>query len=258
MLLQQRIVERISSEDICYSFFIKDLCTGESYSHNEHEVVSSASTIKLPVMAEVMSQVKGGMLSLGQRITVKAADKVDYSILQLLETGNTYSLLDVVKLMIIQSDNTAANILIDLVGMDAVNRNIEQQGMKDTRLQRRMLDFAAKSEGRDNFTSAYDMALFLERLYNGKVVDNTYDALMVEVMKQQLDRSMVYVDIPDDVVVAHKTGDLDRSNHDVGIFYTPKGDFIFSMLTWNAQSNNHSRKVVASAAKAAYDYWMER
>lgn len=100
MLLQQRIVERIGSEDICYSFLVKDLRTGENYGHNEHEVVSSASTIKLPVMAEVMSQVKSGMLSLGQRITVKEADKVGYSILQLLETGNTYSLLDVVTLMI--------------------------------------------------------------------------------------------------------------------------------------------------------------
>jgi beta-lactamase class A len=256
MSLREKLVDVVGIEKIQYSFYIKDLRAGCSCCQNEHEVVSSASTIKLPVMAEVMRQVKEGMLCLDQRIAVSEEEKVDYSILQLLSTGNSYSLLDVVTLMIIQSDNTAANFLIDLVGMDAVNRTIARLGMKNTQLQRKMLDFTAKKERRDNLTSAYDMAHFLELLYNGKVVDATYDALMVDIMKHQLDRSMVYVDIPDDVVVAHKTGDLDCSNHEVGVFYTTKGDYIFSMLTWNAESNNHSRKVVARAAKETFDYWM--
>lgn len=253
--LLKNIIENIDINKIKYSITVKDLKTGVSYNYNEKTQVSSASTIKLMIMAEVMNQVKKGILSLSQRIVVKKEDKVLFSILTMLDSDNSYSLKDIITLMIVQSDNTATNILIDMAGIENINRFIKHIGLKNTVLQRKMLDYGAKKEGRDNLTTSLDMSAFLELLYNGKVVDKDHDALMVDIMKMQLDRSMLYLDIPDDVEIAHKSGELDNIDHEVGIFYTKNRNYIFCMLSWDAESNNYARKTVAKVAKIVYDYF---
>lgn len=245
----------IDSSKIKYSLTVKNLKTQEVFNINENKKVSSASTIKILIMAEIMNQVEKGVLSLKQRIKVRAEDRIEYSILSMLDDENTYSLRDVVTLMIVQSDNTATNILIDIAGMDNINTFINQIGLNNTILQRRMLDFTAKQAGRDNLTSAGDMAIFLELLYNGKIVNNYYSTLMLDILRLQLDRTMMYMNIPDNVVIAHKSGELDFLDHEVGIIYAEKGDFIFSMLTWEAESNNFARKTVGNVSKIVYDYF---
>jgi beta-lactamase class A len=231
--------------------------TGFQYDHNEKQIVSSASIIKLLIMAEAMNQIKNGYLSLQQRVTVNKEDKVEYSILTILETGNSYTLKDIIILMIVQSDNTATNILIDIVGMENINSFTKQIGLGNTILQRKMMDLKAKEEGRDNLTTSKDMAIFLELLYKGEIVDKEYSQLMIDIMKQQLYRDMVYLEIPDEIMVAHKTGELANIEHEVGIFFTQKSDYIFSMLTYDAVSNNYARKIVGNVAKIVYDYFKE-
>lgn len=240
---------------INYSISIKDLKTGISYNYNENQVVSSASTIKLLIMAEIMNLVNQNVLSLKQRVTIDKVKKVPYSILTMLEDENSYSLKDIITLMIIQSDNTATNILIDLAGMNNINNYIRELGLLNTVLQRKMMDFNARNEGRDNFTTSKDMANFMELLYDKKIINENYSRLMLDILKMQLDRSMAYMYVPDEVIIAHKTGELDCIENEVGIFYTEKKDYIFSMLTWEAESNNYAREIVGKTAKIVYDYF---
>lgn len=248
------INQSIDHKKIRYALSVKDMKTGEVYNHNENIMIPSASTIKILIMAEAFNQVKKELLTLEQRISVKKEDKVPFSILSMLETGNTYSLRDVIILMIVQSDNTATNILIDLLGTDNINRLIKEINLKNTILQRKMMDFSARKLGRDNFTSSGDMASLMEMIYKGELVDRESCEKMIEIMKLQLDRTMIYSEIPDDVVTAHKTGELDNLDHEVGIFYTKEKDYIFAMLTYEAESNNYARKTVGTAAKIVYDY----
>lgn len=253
----ERLKPLIDDSKIKYSLSIKNMKTGFQYDHNEKQIVSSASIIKLLIMAEAMDQIKKGYLSLYQRFTVNNEDKVEYSILTLLETGNSYTLKDIITLMIVQSDNTATNILIDIVGMKSINSFIKQIGLENTILQRKMMDLKAKEEGRDNLTTSKDMAVFLELLYKGEIIDKEYSQLMIDIMKKQLYRDMVYFEIPDEIIVAHKTGELTNIEHEVGIFFTQKSDYIFSMLTYDAVSNNYARKTVGNVAKIVYDYFNE-
>jgi beta-lactamase class A len=241
-----------------YSFFYQPLDDAAASSHCADVVVSSASTIKLFVMAEVFRQAKEGRLQLSDRVAIPADCMVDFSMVKLLDGANSYTLLDLVKLMIVQSDNTATNFLIDRVGMESVNLLVAKLGLNATKLQRKMLDFEAKAAGYDNLTSANDLGSFLRMLCNGKVVDSYYDGLMVDVMKHQLDRSMAYAYIPDDVVVAHKTGDLDGCNHDAGIAFTSNGSFVFAVMVWDADSNNQSRSIAAKLIAEMYACQMLR
>ncbi|ADK14707.1 serine hydrolase [Clostridium autoethanogenum] len=255
-MLYEKILNAIDLKKLNCAFVIENLKTGEKIAYNENVVVSSASLIKIPIMMEILNQVKEGKLSLKQRITVEDDVKVPFSILNLLESGNSYTLKDVITLMIIQSDNTAANILMDLAGMDNVNNYIKDLEIKNTVLQRKMLDSKARKEGRENKTTAADMAKFFEIIYKGEKAKEFYSVIMKNILTSQLDNSVMRLNIPDDIRIAHKTGDLNGISHDAGIVYLPNVDYIFCGLTWDAVTNNFARETIGKISKIAYDYFI--
>lgn len=257
-MLKEKLLKELNMDKMKCSFYIKNLKDGDVYKYNENEKVPSASTIKIPVMAEILRQVKIGKFNLKQRIKVPHSIKVPFSILTLMDDEDTFSLKDIITLMIIQSDNTAANLLIDLAGMDNVNKFIKSCGLKNTILQRKMMDSAARQKGYENYTSASDMAVLLEMLYRGELVDEGSSKIMVEIMKNQLDRTMMMLNIPDETAAAHKTGELECLNHDVGIVYHDGFDYIFTMLVWDAESNNLARNEIGRASLIAYKYFLNK
>ncbi len=254
-MLQKLILQTVDFKKMNCAFIIKNLQTDKTHFYNPEEKVPSASLIKLPIMAETIRQVKEGKLQLQERISVRAEDKVAFSILTMLETDNHYSLQDLLTLMIVQSDNTAANILIKMAGMDKINDFCIDYKMRNTVLERKMMDVHARKGGRENFTSASDMASFLERLYLGEIVDKASSTYMIEIMTKQLENSMMRLYIPDETVIAHKTGELDGIAHEAGIVYHDKGDYIFVVLIWNALTNNEARQTIGKISKIVYDYF---
>jgi beta-lactamase class A len=256
-MLQKLILQSIDFQKMNCAFMIRNLKTGEYASYNQEERTPSASLIKLLIMAEIIHQEKEGKLDLRQRISVKTEDKVAFSVLTMLETGNSYSLNDILTLMIVQSDNTAANILIDMAGMAEINKFCIDLNLKETMLQRKMMDLNARKAGRENFTTASDMALFLGRLYRGQFLDTASSTYMIDIMKNQLDNTMMRLYIPDETVIAHKTGELDSIAHEAGIVYHEKGDYLFVVLIWDALTNNDARQAIGQISKIVYDYFGE-
>lgn len=255
-MLKNLILDAIDFDRMNCAFVIKNLSTGESLCYGENEVVSSASLIKIPIMGEVLRQVMEGSLSLDQRIIVNEKDKVPFSILNELTAGNSYSLKDVITLMIIQSDNTATNILIDLAGMNNINKFIKNIGLNNTVLMRKMMDFNARKDGRDNYTTAMDMTNILERIYNKELVNKDFSILMLDILKRQLDNSMIRLFIPEETIIAHKTGGLDGIEHDTGIVLNEKCDYIFSALTWNSDLTYISKATIGEMSRIVYDYFI--
>lgn len=251
------ILHKIDITKIKYSLFVKNLFTGEVICYDENKVIPSASLIKIPIMVVVFKQVNEKILKLEEKIKIKQKDKVPFSILSLLDT-DLFTLKDLITLMIIQSDNTATNILIDMVGMDNVNTFIKSIGLQNTVLQRKMMDFEARKNGLENYTTAKDISILLEMMYRGILIDRKYSNLMLTILKAQLDNSMMRLFIPDTVEIAHKTGELEGIDHDVGIVFLNKNDYIFSMLTYNAESNNLARKTIGEVSKNIYDYFMNK
>lgn len=222
----------------------------------EQRVFSSASTIKTLIAIEALNQVIQGKYCLDQRISIKAQDKVAYSIISDLNT-DLYTYIDIITLMMIVSDNTATNILIDLLGDYRINEMAREIGLKNTVLQRKMMDFNAIKCGKNNLTSAMDMATILEMIYKKKILNEEMCSILINIMKKQRDKTMLARYIPEETIIAHKTGDLKNTNHDVGIFYLPGITYLLGVFVTDAENNSYAKKIIGKISKVVYNHFKE-
>lgn len=199
------------------SVLVKVLGGDTIYAKNESVVLPSASLIKLPIMLAVLDEVKHGSLRLSDKIFVSNGQILPDS--TYFESGECYrKLYDIISFMIIVSDNTCANVLMDLIGTDAINDYIRcELGLKSTSLGRKMLDFKAIEQGHDNYISQYDMLLIFERLFGDKILNGELCTTAKEILFNQRCQNQImrYISVP--VSYAHKTGELDLTNHDAGV-----------------------------------------
>ena len=180
----------------------------------------SASMIKVFILAAVMEKVQSGEISLDESIILKSSDKVGGAgILVGYQTGSAFPLREILKLMITHSDNTATNIVIDRVGMSAVNEYISRNGYADTILQRKMMDF----NGLENYSSVRDLGEIFLKIYRHNCVSEELDEMMIDFLKQQTDTDCFPSALPGKTI-AHKTGALVGLYDDGGIIYNGEGD----------------------------------
>ncbi len=186
---------------------------------NPEMVFPAASLIKVPILLEVARQVAGGQLSWETRYSVPDSARVPSAgVLADLSPDLRPTLHDLAHLMITISDNTAANMLLDLVSMEAVNATMQALGLNSTRLERRFMDFEARQAGRDNWTTAADMAR-LYALFLTDTLSGTQE--MLAMLLRQNDYTILPAYWGEEVPFAHKTGGLIGVMHDAGILYPP-------------------------------------
>lgn len=238
------------------AFVIRSLKDGQTWEYRSETVTASASLIKMFILTEAMVRVKDGRLSLADRIPVQSSDVVPFSVLGFLNP-RAYTLEELLRLMIVYSDNTATNVMIDFLGMERINRRIRELGFEKSLLRRKMMDFEAAKRGKENLTSAGEMAELLQRLYDGRLLGEPYDSKMLEIMKGQADECMMRVNLPDELPMARKSGELDCLNHDIAIVYGEKTDYIYCFFVWDAASNNDAREILARTSKIVYDFFEE-
>lgn len=255
-MLEYKIKEFLNNINANVSVVIKNLDTNEVIQINQDYVFPAASTIKLVIMSELLRQVKENKLNLDKIIVLTEEIKTGGAgILKELNSGHTFTLQEILTLMIIISDNTATNILIDLVGMDNVNRMAIELGLMKTKLQRKMMDSNAVKFGRDNYTSAQDMFNILELIYIGKNVNEYYSKIMLDILKKQQISNKLNLYLPEGTLIAHKTGELDKLEHDVGIVYLSNINYIISVLTNEVESNKDGEQIIGKISKMVYDQY---
>lgn len=253
--LQTRLEAILAQSTGRFGLVIVKASTQETIAINPDAVFPSASMIKVPIMLEVMRRAASGNLSLDTLIPVTREVKVDGGILQELRTGLPLTVRELVTLMIIVSDNTATNMLIELIGMEAVNDTMKHFGANSTLLRRKMMDFAAAKNGRENLTTAADMALLFEGLAKNSLGFATdYNKLMLDILKRQQIEDKLRFYLPAGIELAHKTGTLPGAEHDGGILYLPGGPYIISIFTDQLSSNQQGLRLVAKLGKCIYDY----
>ncbi|MGJ0845334.1 serine hydrolase [Tissierella praeacuta] len=255
-MIKDIIIKEIDSVDEEVSIIIKDL-TNDRWilKYNEDRVFPSASLIKIPIMIEVLERVEKGELSLDKKIKIKAIDRVDYSIISEL-TLKEYTLIDLITLMIILSDNTATNVLIDLLGYEKVNETVKKLNCNNTILKRKMMDFTAAKEGRENLTSPMDMALFMEKIYNKSIISPKICDIMIDILTRQKHRDMLPRYILDEVKIANKTGELSGINHDIGIFYLENINYLIGIFTTNGKDDLVGKRTIGRISKLVYDNFL--
>jgi beta-lactamase class A len=211
---------------------VKDLSTGETLEWSAQERFPAASVIKIPILIEALRQEQAGRLRLDERLPIRPEDKVGgFGILKELPSVESVSLQDLLTLMIVISDNTAANLCIERVGMEAVNETIASLGLRGTVLQRKMMDMAARERGLDNFTSPGDIARLLDLLMTGQILTAERCARALDILARQQVNDRLPLLLPSQVKVAHKTGELPGIRHDVGVLFIDSRHVVVAALT---------------------------
>ena len=236
---------------------IKNFDTNWQIEQNKDMVIPSASLVKIPIMMAYFSAAKDGRISLNESVELKTSDKADGSgLLKNALAGSSYKIEDLISLMITQSDNTAANMLINKFGIDDLNRYFAKLGLKHTNLSRRMMDFRSRKGGVENYTTAADMAYLMEELYRGRFLDKETSNKCLELLAEQKINDRIPRKLPPDTTVAHKTGLENGVCHDVGIVYTGKGAFLICVLTKHEYTTARpTKRLISLLALLTYNYY---
>lgn len=250
-------IHRIADEaDAVVGFVIKDLKSGERFALNETEIFPQASSIKIHILTEVYRQAAAGKFSLNDVRPLSASARVAGSgVLSMLgERTVSMSVRDYCVLMMNLSDNTATNLLIDLVGMKNVNESLVRDGATDTKLQRIMMDYQAAKEGRENIATPKDVALVLEKLYDGTSVNRAASDDMLTIMKLEKDgwiKSGVGTGVP----VANKAGDIEGVKVDAAVVYLENGPYVITVMTKMLLNEPDGGRIITEISRAAYEYF---
>ena len=198
--------------------------TGESAAFQPDLPVNAASVIKLCVMAEAFRQKEAGEIDFAEEISIREEDKKpSCGALTYLHTGLKVQWGDLVTLMIILSDNTATNLLIDRLGIEKINRTIGALGLTGTRLQRKLWQPELSRQGIQNYVTAGDMGRLMELLLRGEAVSPAASREMLAILRnQRLNGKMPFYLHSRGIVCAHKTGEDDGITHDVGVIFAQR------------------------------------
>lgn len=211
--------------------FAKNLDTGETYSFNGDERVRTASTIKVAVMIEAFTRVSEGRAKwTDELVLTKAARFGGSGVLPELADGLRLTLRDCVNLMMVVSDNTATNLVLDYLTTDAVNSRMNSLGFKDTRIMRRVGSGGESKEGKEpdnkrfglGSTTPHEMVQILEKLDAGDIVSKAAAKEMIDLMKREQAHFAIGRTTPD-VPMASKYGALDSLRSCVAIVYSKQG-----------------------------------
>jgi beta-lactamase class A len=217
---------------------ILDLNSGQQLLIRPDEIFPQASSIKIAVLAELYHQAQqsahgvSGKATLNDRYVVRAVDIVpDSSILGGL-TPDVSSLTnrDLATIMVAVSDNSATNVLIDRVGMDNVVRLTQSLGLAHTQLRRKMMDLQAAAQGRENISTPREMMQLLEQLYQGKVIGAPLLDDFFNVLATNKD-SWIPRDLPPDLKVANKPGELEGVRNDSGVVFLKNRPYVICVMT---------------------------
>ncbi len=224
-----------------------DIDSGSKIEIEPTTPIESASLVKLIILSELYRQFQVGDHQPEDKLTLLESQKRSGSgSLKNSKEGTEVSLERLADLMITESDNTATQMLTDLLSLQQIEKSAHASGLTATTLQRDIFDFEAIDAGRDNVTTAQDTADFFQQLARMELPGAEP---MHEILEHQKRNDMIGKNFPPGVRVAHKTGELDGILNDAGIVYAPRGTFILVLLSDQVQDKESAKKVWAKLSQ---------
>ena len=264
--LWQKFEDRIADVDRhldgTMGIAIRDLTDGKTFLLHADDVFAQASSIKITVLAELYAQEQRGrrgeqgVARLNDLYIVRSEDMVpDSSIMLGLTPGVTrVTNRDLATMMVAVSDNSATNVLIDHVGMANVERMLAGLGLKNTHLQRKMMDLEAARQGRENLSTPREMMSLLEAIYRNNLLDKDLTADFFKVLSTPKDSSIPKL-LPAGLLIANKPGELEAVRNDSGIVFAPNRPFVICVMTSYLGDERAGQQAISEIALAAYEYF---
>ncbi|MCF7801668.1 MAG: serine hydrolase [Candidatus Marinimicrobia bacterium] len=272
LTLEQQIRDLERATGGIFGIYAKNLETGEVINYNGSEVLPTASAIKLPILTEFYHQVAQGKLN--PLTTTQLTDQRKWGgsgILQYYSGKVPVRLEDAARLMIILSDNTATNLVLDALGtthsqrLVAVNDYMTTLGLKNTRLLNRLMDWSTKTDSPESLrfgigmSTAEDMGLLLERIVNQEVADSVGCDKMLEMLGEQFYSDIIPRFLPPDanIRVHHKTGSVTETRVDVGYVISDQGRYVVALFADQFRDHRWSddNEAVVALAKISRLIW---
>lgn len=247
---------------------------GESFTYKAHQSINAASTIKIPLLAKLFQDAEDGKLDLDRPLVMDPVNRVRGSgILKFLSTEVPLSLYDLAVLMMIVSDNSATNQVIDAVGIAEANAYFRENGWEQTVLNKKLFipnPDCPEGTALGNFTSAADLGALLEKMLAGTLVSKKASEQMMSIMacqqlgkfsqslpgvlRPQNSRDMLG-DVPEGkVMLVEKGGTLKgRVSHDAAIMLLPNGRHAVLVMMTQCENPDASLEVIKNVSRALYD-----
>ncbi|MGG7143414.1 serine hydrolase [Clostridium nigeriense] len=238
-----------------YGFFFEDLKSGYIYGYNENVQMIAAGCMKLPIAVSLIKSVEDKKIDFLDKIKIDGKDKVYGTGIIHEFNEREYTVFELLVAMLIQSDNTAANKIIDIVGMDNINRDIKAMGLKNTVLNRKTTDERKSKDEVENMTSAYDLAQVWKNLYNGTFLNEDNSQMLIDILMRQQIKNKLALYIPDDLKyeISSKTGDKNGVENDTELIRLPKGNFSFTVLSMGIPNSVYGTVTLAKSGKMMWD-----
>ena len=239
-----------------YSFYFEEINSGYLYGLNENKEMVSAGCIKLPLAMLLLKEVENGKIDLQSKIKIEAEDKIHGSNGIIHEfSGKEYSLYDLLIAMLIQSDNTAANKIIDILGMERIDELFKEMGLKNTNLKRITTDIKLEQDELENTTTSFDLSKCFKLLYLKQYLNEENSDLLINILKKQQFTNKIPFYIPKDIQenIANKGGSLDTVENDAALIMIPKGKFIFTVMANNLPNNVYGITTISRVGKMMWD-----
>ena len=253
---------------VAVSYF--DLETGESLDINSDSVFHAASTMKIPVMIEVLRRAQSGAFSLDQGVllvnqfssiadgspySLSAADDGDSALYA--RVGERVPVRDLLQRMITRSSNLATNQLIALTGADRVTAAARALGATRIQVLRGVEDQKAFDRGMINTTTSADLAVLLRAIESGSALSRESSAEMREILLAQEFNEKIPAGLPPGTRVAHKTGEITAVSHDAAVVYPPgRKPYVLVVLTKGIRESAQSSALIADISRAVYNHAM--
>jgi len=252
----KRLEATAAAADGVVGYVVIDLTSGERFTRLDSIQFPTASTIKLAILYELLKQADEGRVAIDQAAPLDRSRAVPGGLLYEL-TRPSLSPHDLAVAMILQSDNTATNVLIDRVGMAAVNARMKGLGLTGTRLRRHMIDTEAARRGDENVATPADLARLLEVFHAGEGLSAASKATALDILKK-FKRTPIRAGVPDEVAVASKPGELDGVRADAGIVYLTGRPYVFVAMATFLGSAPQPSATLESLARTSYEYFSRR
>lgn len=265
--IEQRIAT-VPGAEAAVSF--RDLGGGDALDIRSNVDFHAASTMKIPVMLEVLRSAEAGRLSLDQGVllvnrfhsivdgspyALSPTDDSDSSVY--LRVGERVPVRELMERMIVRSSNLATNALIALVGAEQANETAHLLGATHIRLLRGVEDSKAFAAGRNNTTTSSDLAILLQRIERGEALRPESARLMKETLLRQEFNDEIPAGVPKGTPVAHKTGSITATLHDAAIVYPPgRAPYVLVVLTRAIPDETVARSLIADISRLVWAHVM--
>jgi beta-lactamase class A len=251
-----RLASIATDADGVVGYVVIDIASGDRFTRLESVQFPTASTIKLAILYELLKQVEAGSVQLDAVQPMDRSRAVPGGLLYEL-TSPSLSARDLAIAMILQSDNTATNALIDRVGMAAVNRRMAELGLTGTALRRHMIDLEAARRGDENVSTPADLARLVMAFHRGDGLSAASKATAMAIL-QKFKRTPIRSGVPADVPVASKSGELEGVRADAGIVYVPGRPYVFVGMSTYLRDAPQPSAPLDELARVSYEYFSRR